>query len=414
MLGDNVTPIALAFAVFDLGGSASALGLVLAARAAPLVGLVLAGGVWADRLPRKRLMIASDGVRFVTQGVLAILLIGGAAELWHLVVLAATSGAAAAFYQPASSGLTPQTVARSRLQEANALLFFSVSFANVAGPVVGGALVATVGTGWAIALDAVSFGVSALLLAGLPVTGAVRIARPFVADLREGWSEVRSRTWLWVSISNFAFFQLAILSAIFVLGPLVAQRELGGPGHWAAIAGALGVGLALGSVIALRYRPTRPLATAFATVLALGPALALLGLAAPTPLIVAGMVLAGASLGLAQTLWSTVMQQRIPEHSLSRVSSYDWLGSAALRPLGYAAVGPLAALIGVRATLLAAAALVVVLEVVTLSVGEIRRLTSSAEEPGTSGDAPGGHAADAPALAAGRSPAVAGQSGTRS
>src|SRR5215210_6863973 len=121
MLGDNVAPIALAFAVFDLGGSASALGVVLAARAAPLVALVLAGGVWADRVPRKRLMIAADIVRLGTQGVLALLLIGGGAQLWHLFVLAAVTGAASAFYHPASTGLTPQTVSPARLHQANAL-----------------------------------------------------------------------------------------------------------------------------------------------------------------------------------------------------------------------------------------------------------------------------------------------------
>jgi MFS family permease len=413
LLGDNVAPIALAFAVFDLGGSASALGLVLAARAAPLVGLVLAGGVWADRLSRKRLMIASDLVRCTSQGLLAILLIGGGAELWMLVVLAAANGAAAAFYHPAASGLIPQTVSRERLQEANALLFFSVSAANIVGPVIGGALVATVGTGWAIGLDAASFALSALLLSGLAVHGAVRIVRPFVEELRDGWSEVRSRTWLWVSISNFALFQLAILSSLFVLGPLVAKRELGGAGAWAAIAAGLGVGLALGSVIALRYRPARPLATAFASVLSVAVPLALLAVAAPTPLIVVAMVCAGTSLGLAQTLWSTVMQRRIPEHALSRVSSYDWLGSSALRPLGYAAIGPLAGLVGVEATLLLAAGLVVVLETVTLSVDGIRRLTASAEEQPTSDGEPGAPAADGSAPAVGRNPAVAGQTGTR-
>jgi len=412
VVGDNVAPIALAFAVFEIGGSASALGLVLAARAAPLVLLVLAGGVWADRLPRRQLMIAADLVRFTSQAVLATLLITGAAQLWYLVVLAAVHGAAAAFYQPAAGGLTPQTVERSSLQEANALLFFSVSVANVAGPIVGGALVATVGTGWAIALDAGTFAVSAVLLAGLPIHGAVRVVRPFLEELREGWGEVRSRRWLWVSISNFGVFQLAVLSAIFVLGPAMAKQELGGARAWAAIAAGLGVGLMLGSLLALRYRPARPLAAAFAAVLAVAPALVLLGLAAPTLLIAAAMVVAGASLALAQTLWSTVIQRQIPERSLSRVSSYDWLGSAALRPLGYAAVGPLSAAIGLRATLLSAAALVVVLETATLAVGEIRQLTGSGEAPPTTVAEPEVLAADAPALAVARTRAVAAQRGT--
>lgn len=374
VLGDNVAPIALAFAVFDLNGSASDLGIVLAARAVPLVLFVLAGGVWADRLPRHLLMVATDALRFFTQGALALLLITGNAQMWHLVALSVAHGFASAFYRPASTGLTPQTVPADSLQQANSLLFLSLSFASIFGPIVGGVLVATVGSGWAIGIDALSFGLSALLLVPLRVATPIRAAASFFADFRAGWREVRSRTWLWVSILDFAVFQIVVLSAIYVLGPVIADERLGGASAWASIATALGAGLVLGSIVALRYRPSHPLTAAFGIVIAVAPALALLAVAAPTVAIVAAMVPAGASLAIAQTLWSTALQLHVPEHALSRVSSYDWVGSTALRPLGFAAVGPIAALVGLRATLLASAVLIVVLQLAVLCVRDLRRL----------------------------------------
>ncbi len=381
VLGDNVAPIALAFAVLGIGGSASDLGFVLAARAVPLVLFVLAGGVWADRLPRHLLMVATDALRAVTQGLMALLLLTGHAELWHLIALSSLHGFASAFYRPASTGLTPQTVPSAYLQQANSLLFLSLSFSNIFGPIVGGVLVATVGAGWGIAIDAASFALSALLLLPLRLPVPVRARETFLRDLRVGWREVRSRKWLWVSILDFAVFQVVVLSAIYVLGPVIADRELGGASAWASIASGLGAGLVLGSVLALRFRPNRPLTAAFAMVIAVAPALVLLGTAAPTGVIVASMVPAGAALALAQTLWSTVLQHHVPEHALSRVSSYDWIGSTALRPVGYAVVGPIAVLVGVRGTLIAAAALVVILQLFVLTVRDLRTLPSVPPPP---------------------------------
>jgi MFS family permease len=374
VLGDNVAPIALAFAVLGIGGSATDLGFVLAARAIPLVLFVLAGGVWADRLPRHLVMVVTDAFRAVTQGLIAVLLLTGNAELWQLIALSSLHGLASAFYRPASTGLTPQTVSNRYLQQANSLLFLSLSFSNIFGPIVGGALVVTVGAGWGIAIDAVSFAVSALLLLPLRLPAPVRAPSTFAADLRGGWREVRSRKWLWVSILDFSVFQLVVLSAFYVLGPVVANDELGGGWAWASIASGLGAGLVLGSVLALRYRPKHPLASAFSIVIAVAPALVLLGAASPTVAIVAAMVPAGLSLALAQTLWSTVMQRHVPEQALSRVSSYDWIGSTALRPLGYALVGPIAALVGVRTTLFASAVVIVVLQLAVLTVPELRTL----------------------------------------
>lgn len=374
MVGDAVSTLALAFAVLQVTGSAADVGFVFAVRAVPLVVLLLAGGVWSDRLPRQAVMVGADVLRACTQGLMAALVISGQATLWQLIAIGLVHGSATAFYSPASVGITPQTVPRHSLQQANSLLFMSLSFANIIGPLVGGALVATIGAGYGLALDACTFVVSALLLAPLKLERVERVRASFVEDLRRGWRHVRGRKWLWVSILDFSVFQLIVFSSLYILGPVVAKRELGGAASWAVISSAVGVGLVLGSIIALRFRPTHPLRVAFAITLVVAPALALLGAAASTAVIAAAWVPAGMTIAIGQTLWSTTLQQKIPGAVLSRVSSYDWIASTALRPLGYAVAGPLASVIGVRTTLFAAAAAFVVLQLVALSISDVREL----------------------------------------
>ena len=376
MLGDAVSTLALAFAVLEVTHSAADVGFVFAVRAVPLLVLLLAGGVWSDRLPRQAVMVCADLVRAGTQGLMAFLVVSGRAELWQLIAIGLVHGSATAFYSPASVGITPQTVPRDALQQANSLLFMSLSFANIAGPLLGGALVATIGAGYGLGLDACTFVGSALLLLPLKLDRVHVVRTTFVDELRHGWKQVRSRKWLWVSILDFSVFQLIVFSSLYVLGPVVAKRSLGGAASWAVISSAVGVGLVLGSVLALRVRPQRPLRLAFAITLVIAPALALLGAATSTAAIAVAMVPAGATLAIGQTLWSTTLQQKIPGAVLSRVSSYDWIASTALRPLGYAVVGPLASVLGVRTTLLVAAVAFVLLQLSALSVPEVRNLTA--------------------------------------
>jgi len=163
-VGDQMMPVAIAFAVLDLTGSAADLGYVLAAGTAPLVVLLLVGGVFADRFSRRRLMFSADVVRLATDGTLAALLLSGHARLWHLVVLQAVHGAASAFFGPASSGIVPQIVPEGRFQQANALRGMTMSVGGIVGPAIAGALVATAGSGWAVAGNAATFAVSALFL----------------------------------------------------------------------------------------------------------------------------------------------------------------------------------------------------------------------------------------------------------
>jgi len=367
VVGDNVAPIAIAFAILDLTGSATDLGLVLAARTVALGVFLLIGGALADRFPRQRLMVVSDLVRFGTQGAFAALLLGGSAHLWELVALQALNGAATALFQPASVGLTPETVSPPLLQQANALLSMTVSVAGIAGPALAGVLVALASPGWAIAVDAASFLASALFLSGLAIPPRTVGKREAVAQqLATGWREVRTRSWVWVSILNFMLFQLLVLATYQVAGPLIAKESLGGAGAWAVILAAVGIGSIVGNAIALVFEPRRPLRFAFWIGFLYLPAIVLLGVRAPTYAIAAASIVYGIAWSLPDTLWFTALQEHIPPDAISRVSSYDWLGSIALRPLGYAVVGPAIASIGVEATLLGAAALFAVVNAATL------------------------------------------------
>src|SRR4051812_11907734 len=355
-LGSSLVPIAVAFAVLDLTGSASALGLVLTAAFVPRGLLLPLGGVVAHRLPRQRVMLVADASRALTQGAVGVLLLTGTARVWHLAVLFALYGAGDAFFAPASTGLVPETVGPDRLQQANALMSMSLSTASIAGPVVSGVLVATAGPGVVLLFDAGTFVVSAVALAFLRLPVATARARRgrVVVDLRDGWRELTARTWVWASIVYFGISNLAI-APLYVLGPLVAERNLGGAAAWGVILTCAGIGSVLGDATALRLRPRRSLATGYLALAAWGLAPALLAVAAPTAVVAASAAIGFATLSFSNALWFTALQTRVPRQSLSRVSSYDWLGSRLLQPAGYALAGPVGASIGIPATLLAGA-----------------------------------------------------------
>jgi MFS family permease len=388
-VGDFFVPVAISFAVLDLTGSVSDLGLVLFARILGQVLLFLAGGVWADRLPRQQVMVASNAARFVSQGLLGALLVSGHAQIWQLVALQLVHGAATGVFRPAATGLTPQLVPPSQLQAANGLMYLTLSIGGIVGPAVGGVLVATVGAGWAIIGDALTFAVSGVLLARIrPLGYAPRPRESFWRELAGGWREVRSRTWLWTSIIDFAAFQMIYLATIMVLGPLVAKQSLGGAGAWAGILVAFSFGTLLGNAWSMRLRPRRPLVFAWGIILLCGPSLILLAFRTPAWTIALTEMFSGLSIGVAGTLWETTLQQNVPAEALSRVSAYDWMGSTALRPLGLAIVGPIAGAVGVKETLLAAFALTMVSSLSLLAIPDMWRITaaSQAERPGVTPD----------------------------
>jgi predicted MFS family arabinose efflux permease len=377
LLGDGMVSVALAFAVLGLGASASTLGLVLAARMLPLTVCLLAGGVVADRASRQAVMVAADLTRMLSQGALAALLIAGAAHVWMLAVLSGVTGAASGFFNPASTGLLPQVVGAELLQEANGLRTTTMAAGEIVGPAVAGVLVAAAGPGWALAIDAASFAISAAFLSRLSARPrAERAPASFLGDLRDGWSVFASRTWLWTVVAGFAFSN-GLWAAWSALGPVVAKQSLGGAPAWGAVLSAMGVGGVLGGLVAIRARPRRPLVTFVATGIVFAGPLALLALRAPVPLLAAGALAAGVVLMYGNAVWESTLQRHVPTESLSRVSAYDWFGSLAFSPLGLAVWGPIAGAIGIGQALWLAFALWILVLVALLAVPDVRRLENA-------------------------------------
>lgn len=376
LIGDGIAPVAIAFAVLDLTGSATDLGLVLAAHSLPMIALLLVGGVVGDRVSPRLSMLGADLARAASTGLLAVLLITDAAEIWHLAVLYAISGAATAFFNPASGAIVPQIVPGARLQEANALLNLSRHGGKVVGPALAGILLAVGSPGTALAVDAATFVVSAVCLVGLRAPGMrpEGAANAFFSELRHGWREFSSRSWLVAAVVAGAVGNAIFFPAFQVLGPTVAEESLDGSSSWALIMALWGAGGLLGGGLALAFRPRRPLMVGEGILVLFALPVLLLAIPAQTAVIAAGALVSGLTVGLAEVLYETVAAQHIPQESLSRVTAYDWFGSLALEPLGLALIGPLAAGIGISTTLWITAGVIFVSQAAVLLVPSVRRL----------------------------------------
>jgi MFS family permease len=380
VVGDALFPVALAFAVLDeLNGSPAELGLVLAAQTLPLAVLILAAGVWADRLNRRNVMIVSDLGRAAVQATLAVLLLTGAAELWHIVALVAIYGAFEAGFRPAAGGLIPQVAGRERLQEANALMALAQNAGMVLGPTLAGVLIALSGPGTAIAIDAGTFVVSAAFLFALHV----RHERPtvaehhFWADLKGGIAEIRKRRWMWTFMPAFSAYHLLALPCVLALGPVIADRDLNGASSWAAITVAFGLGTIAGSTTALRTRPRHPMTGATVAFMIAACQAPIIAFGGSTVVIAALEFLTGIAVAYGFTLWETSLGREIPAQALSRVTSLDWFTTTGAMPLGFALVAPAASLFGTQETMLACGLIVILLCAAALAVGDVRRLTTS-------------------------------------
>ena len=374
-LGDSLVIVAIPFAVLRIGGGATGLGAVLAAYTLGRAAFIMVGGVWADRLPRRAVMIGADLIRFGTQAATAALLFAHTLQVWELAALQTMAGAAGGFFVPASTALLPRTISAGRLQQANALLSLSQSATSIFGPALSGAIIATAGPAWVFAIDAGSFLFSVAFLFVLRVADRLTAARKrFWHDLTDGWREVRRLRWLTAGFLGFALGNVGI-GMYFVLGPLVAREHLGGAAAWGLILTAGAIGGVAGGLVAYRVRPERPVATAFA-IWSVG-AVPTLALVPPLP-VVAIMAANGvftASVIVGNTLWETSMQRAVRPERLARVGSIDWLLSLCLMPAGQALAGPLSTSIGVRGTLVIAAALMCVPNLLVIAlVREVRQV----------------------------------------
>jgi MFS family permease len=380
--GDAFAIVAVPFAVLDVTGSVAALGYVLAARTVAAVAFILLGGVLADKVrSRTRLLVNCHLARFAAQAVSGALLVAGVARVWEIAVLMFGYGLADSVASPTWAGLLPKMVSASDLQCANALSSFTMSSTFVIGPALSGCLIALTGPGWPIIFDSLSFAVSAGFLAIVVDVQARSNAAggaTILVKLMEGWSTIRSRTWLWSSIAAFSIFQFALIGPIYVLGPYVAQRFLGGASVWGVFLALGGIGSVGGDLWALWLRPSRLLVMTFVSILLCVPSMLLLAVTRNQIAIGGAMVLLGGGLAFGDTAWYTSLQQHVPSHVLSRVSSYDLLGSMLFLPAGQIVAGPLVGTIGIQLTLLLFAMIVGSIGFAMIALPSVRKLRAIA------------------------------------
>ena len=394
LLGTSMSSLAVSFAVLGNGGTASDLGVVLAAGIVPQVLFMLAGGVIADRLGRRPVMLGADAARCGAQAALAAAVFAGRPALWVFVVLAVARGTGDAVFTPALSGLTAELAPQDDLVNANALLAAARSTAAVAGPGLAGVLAALAGPGTVIALDAASYAVSVLALASLrlpPLTRAAAIrapaARSYLDDLRDGWAEFRGRAWLVITTVQFTLFNLLTWGPFLLLGPVLCRAYLGGAGAWGAIMASYGAGSVLGALLALGRRPRRPMIAATVAAFGYGLPCALLALRGPVVAVAAGAVGAGTGSALGGTFAAAAEQQQLPAGVLARVSAFQTVTAFAFGPLAFAAAGPVAAAVGARAVLGFGAAWSTLSCAVVLAIPAVRALSAAPRR--TPGAGPG-------------------------
>ena len=385
LLGNGVAPMALSFAVLDLTHSVSDLGLVVGARSLFNVVFLLFGGVLADRLPRHLVLVGSGVLSACSQAAVATLVLTHSATVPLLIVLSAANGTFAAVSMPASSALVPQTVPPELRQSANALNRMAANTASITGTALGGMLVAGVGPGWGLVVDSASFALSTLFFAQVRIpanaSDEVDPVRPgLLSELREGWSEFVSRTWIWVIVLAFGFINAAFAGGVTLLGPVIADSSFG-RSDWGFVLASETVGMLLGGAVALRYRPRHLLLVGCvcAGTLVLLP----LGLALGLPVSV--MLLLGLVSGVCieqfSVAWETSLQQEVPADRLARVYSYDMVGSYVAIPLAQITTGPLAAAVGVRPALYCAAGVIALSTLAMLSVREVRTFRVGGARP---------------------------------
>ncbi len=386
--------VGVSFAVLNVTGSTADLSYVLAAQVAPMLVFSLVSGVFADRFRPQLVIVAANLCVIAGEGAFGLLMLAGHPPLWAMIGLEALNGTGAAVFYPASQALTPQLVPETLLQEASSISRLAMNTGQMAGAAIAGLVVAVVGPGWALTMCAIGMtGTIPLLLAikggRNRATHGGAAARPgMLTELREGWAEFVSHTWLWATVIQFCVIMMAWNGAFMVLGPVVARQHLGGPAAWGAITAADALGLIAGGLVSLRYAPPRPMLFVVCTGGSLAVSPLALALVLPLPVICLVAFGLGVAAEVMMVQWTVAMATRIPTDKLARVSSYDALGSLAAMPAGALLAGPLAAAIGVSVTQFAAAALILVASALTLIPRDIRTIRGGDIVP----DDPGGAA----------------------
>ncbi|HYO86473.1 MAG TPA: MFS transporter [Dermatophilaceae bacterium] len=376
--GSVMAPIALSFAVLEMDESASTLGQVLAARSVALVGFLLVGGVIADRFSRSTVLLISHLASALTQGAVAVLVLTGRVEFWQIITLEVANGALNAFTMPAIQGLVPQVVPRAHLQQANALMSFSRGGMTVLGPAAAGLLVVTVGPGWGLAVDAVSWLLAAacMIPVGLPTPSRdAGTHHSLLRELSSGWSVFVSRTWLWTVVLAFGILNAIHAGAWLTLGPLLSLQEPAiGETGWGYALSAQAVGLLVMTLVMLRLTFRYPLRAGLLAMIPLAAPLIVIAGKPDLRLLILACLVGGAGVEIFVITWQTAIHENVPDDHMSRVWAYDSLGSFAAIPIGQTIYGPLAIAFGARPVVLASAGLFLLVVLLTLAVPEVRNL----------------------------------------
>ncbi|GAB3950004.1 MFS transporter [Kribbella albertanoniae] len=376
ILGSTIAPVALVFAVLDVSPSPSSVGIVLAARSIPNIVFLLVGGVISDRLPRHLVILVANTISGLTQALAAVLVLTGHATIWQLAAIEAVNGAASAFVMPAMAGVLPAIVSKSDLPQAMAISGFARSAAMIGGGAVAGVIVGLTGPGIGLAVDAVTFLLAAALISRLKLPPVVRQASSMITDLREGWSEFASRQWVWVVVLAFGLLNVLYTACYQTLGPVIADRTFGRAG-WGVVSACFGAGLVIGGLLMLRLKPRYPLRAGMAGMLLGAPMILCLALFPHVITVAVAAFVMGLGFEIFGIGWETALGQHVPLDKLSRVSSYDMLGSYIANPVGQLTVGYVAAALSVKAVELYGGTLYVLIIIGTLvvpSIWNLRRL----------------------------------------
>ncbi len=376
ILGSTIAPVALVFAVLDVSPSPSSVGLVLAARSIPNIVFLLVGGVISDRLSRRLVILVANTISGLTQALAAVLVLSGHATIWQLAAIEAVNGAAAAFVMPAMTGVLPSIVSKADLPQATAISGFARSSAMIGGGAVAGVIVGLTGPGIGLAVDAVTFLLAAALISRLKLPPVVRQASSMITDLREGWTEFASRQWVWVVVLAFGLLNVLYTACYQTLGPVIADRTFGRAG-WGVVSACFGAGLVIGGLLMLRLKPRYPLRAGMAGMLLGAPMILCLALFPHVVTVAVAAFVMGLGFEIFGIGWETALGQHVPLDKLSRVSSYDMLGSFIANPVGQLTVGYVAAALSVKAVELYGGTLYVLIIIGTLvvpSIWNLRRL----------------------------------------
>ena len=373
-VGTYLAPIAVAFAILDNGGGATAVGLGFAAWTLGQVTMLAFGGVVGDRIPRRLVMVGSDVASTAVRTTMGVLLLAGHAQVWELIALQAVGGAAVAFYSPASYGLVREVVPEEELQQANALLAIARYAAFPLGAAVGGPIVAFVGSGTALLVDAGTYATSALLLSRVDVESIARAGAGFFRELKEGWSAFVEQTWVWVLVLYISLYFLITYAPFFVLGPYVAHHSMDGAKSWFPVVIGEGVGALLGALTGLRWRPRMPMVATGIFLMVSAVQNLILAFHPATLLLTPAAAGSGFAFALGSVVWDTTLQLKVPPEKLARVASYGWMGAMVFLPAGYALAGPIAMAVGLKAYLVFAGGWIVASTLFVIRLRAVREV----------------------------------------